>query len=51
MKSSKSLDWSVPQAVIFGVYERTLPIAIWKAFDEMEQLGLIHQERPRIFVA
>ncbi|RLI59045.1 MAG: threonine synthase [Candidatus Thorarchaeota archaeon] len=43
--------WRVPDIVICPTGGGTAVIGIWKAFDELEALGLIGRERPRMFAA
>ena len=45
------MGWSVPDAIICPTGGGTAIIGIWKAFEEMEMLGLIGSERPRIYAA
>ncbi|MFW9787243.1 MAG: threonine synthase [Candidatus Thorarchaeota archaeon] len=47
----EQLGWSVPDAVICPTGGGTAIIGIWKAFDELETIGLIGSERPRMFAA
>ncbi|MDH4213279.1 MAG: threonine synthase [Candidatus Odinarchaeota archaeon] len=48
---SEQMGWSVPDAIICPTGGGTAIIGIWKAFEEMEMLGLIGSERPRIYAA
>ncbi|HUF88938.1 MAG TPA: threonine synthase [Gemmatimonadota bacterium] len=41
-------DWSLPRAVVYPTGGGTGLIGMWKAFDEMEALGWIGSERPRM---
>lgn len=43
----EQLGWEYPDAVICPT--ATAVLAIWKAFEEMEQLGWVAGKRPRIF--
>jgi len=48
----EQLDGQLPDAIIFPSGGGVGVIAMWKAFDEMEQLGwLTNQSRPRMIVA
>lgn len=40
--------WSLPDVVIYPTGGGTGVLGMWKAFDELEALGLIGPERPRI---
>ena len=40
--------WRVPDIIIYPTGGGTGIVGMWKAFDEMEQLGLIGSERPRM---
>ena len=46
---AEQLDWKLPDAVIYPTGGGTGLIGMWKAFDEMEALGWIGGERPRMF--
>lgn len=48
---SEQMGWSVPDVVICPTGGGTAIIGIWKAFEELETLGLIGSERPRIYAA
>lgn len=41
--------WDVPDAVIYPTGGGTGLVGMWKAFDELEALGLIGERRPRMF--
>lgn len=45
----EQLDWRVPDAMIYPTGGGTGLIGMWKAFDEMQELGWIEQKRPRMF--
>lgn len=40
--------WSLPDAVLYPAGGGTGILGIWKAFDELEQLGVIDSKRPKI---
>jgi threonine synthase len=42
------MDWTLPDVIIYPTGGGTGLIGMWKAFDEMEQLGWIGSERPRM---
>lgn len=41
-------DWSLPDAIIYPTGGGTGVLGMWKAFDELEALGLIDGRRPRM---
>ncbi|MDP9314774.1 MAG: threonine synthase [Chloroflexota bacterium] len=45
---AEQLDWHLPDVIIYPTGGGTGLIGMWKAFDEMEQLGLIDSKRPRM---
>ena len=45
---AEQFDWELPEVVIYPTGGGTGLIGMWKAFDEMEQLGWIGAERPRM---
>src|ERR1700736_5287336 len=45
---AEQLDWTLPDVVIYPTGGGTGLIGMWKAFDEMEEMGWIGQKRPRI---
>lgn len=45
---AEQLGWRMPDVVIYPTGGGTGLIGMWKAFDEMEQMGLIGAERPRM---
>jgi threonine synthase len=47
---AKALDWQLPDVVIYPTGGGTGLIGMWKAFDEMEALGWIGRQRPRMVV-
>jgi threonine synthase len=46
---AEQLDWKLPDVVLYPTGGGTGLIGMWKAFDEMEKLGWIDNERPRMF--
>src|SRR6266436_3065741 len=46
---AEQLGWELPDVIIYPTGGGTGLIGMWKAFDEMEQLGWIGQNRPRMF--
>jgi len=45
---AEQLDWTLPDVVIYPTGGGTGLIGMWKAFAEMEKLGWIGSERPRM---
>jgi threonine synthase len=45
---AEQLDWKLPQGIIYPTGGGVGMIGMWKAFDEMEELGWIGSERPRM---
>ncbi|WP_421859578.1 threonine synthase [Oceanicaulis sp.] len=43
------LGWTLPDAIFYPTGGGTGLIGMWKAFDEMEKLGWIGSERPKMF--
>ena len=45
----EQLGWQVPDAIMYPTGGGTGLIGMWKAFDELEALGWIGSERPRMY--
>lgn len=45
---AEQLNWELPDVIFYPTGGGTGLIGIWKAFDEMEQMGWIGPERPRM---
>ena len=45
----EQLGWQVPDVILYPTGGGTGLIGMWKAFDELEALGWIGKERPRMF--
>jgi threonine synthase len=45
---AEQLGWKMPQGIIYPTGGGVGMIGMWKAFDEMEQLGWIGSERPKM---
>jgi threonine synthase len=45
---AEQLNWQLPDVIIYPTGGGTGLIGMWKAFDEMEQMGLIGFKRPRM---
>jgi threonine synthase len=46
---AEDFGWSLPEVVVYPTGGGTGLIGMWKAFDELEALGLIGSARPRMF--
>jgi len=46
---AEQLGWRLPDAIVYPTGGGTGLIGMWKAFDELEALGLIGADRPRMF--
>ena len=45
---AEQMDWHLPDVIIYPTGGGTGLIGMWKAFDEMEQMGWIGPQRPRM---
>ena len=45
----EQLGWKMPEAVVYPTGGGTGVVGIWKAFAELEELGLVGPDRPRIY--
>ena len=45
---AEQMDWTLPDVIIYPTGGGTGLVGMWKAFDEMEKLGWIGPERPRM---
>ena len=45
---AEQLEWTLPDVIVYPTGGGTGLVGMWKAFDEMEQLGWIGKERPRM---
>ena len=45
---AEQLDWNLPDVIFYPTGGGTGLIGMWKAFDEMEQLGWIGSKRPKM---
>ena len=45
---AEHFDWQLPDVIIYPTGGGTGLIGMWKAFDEMEQMGWIGSQRPRM---
>ena len=49
LELAEQLGWQLPDAIFYPTGGGTGLIGMWKAFDELEAIGLIGPERPRMF--
>src|ERR1700682_2805451 len=47
---AEQMNWKLPQGIIYPTGGGVGMIGMWKAFDEMEELGWIGSERPKMIV-
>lgn len=50
LEIAEQLGWRVPDAIIYPTGGGTGIVGMWKAFDELEQMGLIGSKRPKMIV-
>jgi threonine synthase len=48
LELGEQFDWDLPDVIIFPTGGGVGIIGMWKAFDEMEKVGLIGKKRPRM---
>jgi threonine synthase len=48
LELAEQLGWRLPEVIVYPTGGGTGLIGMWKAFDEMEQLGWIGSKRPRM---
>ncbi len=46
---AEQFDWTLPDVILYPTGGGTGLIGMWKAFEEMEQMGWIGAKRPRMF--
>jgi threonine synthase len=49
LELAEQLGWEVPDAIFYPTGGGTGLIGMWKAFDELERMGFIGSERPRMY--
>ena len=49
LELAEQLGWELPDAIFYPTGGGTGLIGMWKAFDEMEAVGLIGSKRPRMY--
>jgi len=50
LELAEQLGWRVPDVIIYPTGGGTGIVGMWKAFDELEAMGLIGSKRPRMIV-
>lgn len=50
LELAEHFDWTLPDAIIYPTGGGTGIVGMWKAFDELEQLGWIGRQRPKMIV-
>ncbi len=50
LELADQLGWRVPDAIVYPTGGGTGIVGMWKAFDELESMGLIGSDRPRMIV-
>ena len=48
LELAEELDWTLPDAVVYPTGGGTGLVGMWKAFDELEEMGFISSRRPRM---
>ncbi len=48
LELAEQFDWELPDVIIYPTGGGTGIIGMWKAFDELEELGLITSKRPKM---
>jgi len=48
LELAEQFNWTLPEAIIYPTGGGTGIVGMWKAFDELEELGLIDDKRPKI---
>jgi threonine synthase len=48
LELAEDLGWRLPDVIVYPTGGGTGLVGMWKAFDELEQLGLIGPDRPRL---
>ena len=48
LELAEQFNWSLPEAIIYPTGGGTGIVGMWKAFDELEQIGWIGSERPQM---
>jgi threonine synthase len=48
LELAEAFDWDLPEVIVYPTGGGTGLVGMWKAFDELEQLGWIGPKRPRM---
>ena len=48
LEIAEQLGWSVPDVILYPTGGGTGIVGIWKALDELERMGLMGSDRPRM---
>ena len=46
---AEQMDWTLPDAIMYPTGGGTGIVGMWKAFEEMEEMGWIDSKRPKLF--
>jgi threonine synthase len=49
LELAEHFDWEVPDVIVYPTGGGTGVVGIWKAFEELQTMGLIDDRRPRMF--
>ncbi|MGI0129705.1 MAG: pyridoxal-phosphate dependent enzyme, partial [Thermoplasmata archaeon] len=49
LELAEQLGWRLPDAIVYPTGGGTGLVGMWKAFDELQAMGLIGADRPRMF--
>ena len=49
LEIAEQLDWHLPDAIVYPTGGGTGVVGMWKAFAELESMGLVGRERPRMY--
>jgi len=50
LEIAEQMDWEVPDVIIYPTGGGTGIVGIWKAFQELEQIGLVSSKKPKMVV-
>ena len=50
LEIAEQMNWDVPDVIIYPTGGGTGIVGIWKAFEELEQLGLVSSKKPKMVV-
>jgi threonine synthase len=49
LEIAEQLGWRLPDAIVYPTGGGTGVVGMWKAFDELESMGLVGADRPRMY--